>query len=172
MNVAASVCSAALPQGQLAPLDHHSTAQPAPAAEGLPSLWDRTVQALAAADIEVVRAWDGRPGAVLEPGPHGLGIAVRWQPTREQPLPGKILTVNTCRGELPTARRLQNLILQTHLNTAPACCSSSARFSGVLASKPNLSARQEWVLKAKRDAVLANRFGGHVVLPAADEEPR
>ncbi|MFG3229574.1 helix-turn-helix domain-containing protein [Kitasatospora sp. NPDC048194] len=46
------------------------------------------------------------------------------------------------------------------------------RFSGVLGSRPHLSPRQERVLKAKRDAVLANRLDGHTALPIPDDEPQ
>ncbi|MGA5824287.1 hypothetical protein ACPC54_41400 [Kitasatospora sp. NPDC094028] len=100
--------------------DQHHHTRPGPEdAPGPPdgerALWDQTVQALAAAGIDVVQAGDGRPGAVLELGPRGLGVSVRWQATNQAPLPGGVLAINVCRGELPTARRLQNLILEAHL---------------------------------------------------------
>ncbi|MGK4585980.1 hypothetical protein [Kitasatospora sp. HPMI-4] len=106
---------------------HHSTGRPEPvpapdpaavvAAEGGRALWDATVAALTAVRIDVVQAGDGRPGAVLELGPRGLGVAVRWQPTDQAPLPSGILTVNACSrdGRSVPARLVQNLIPECHL---------------------------------------------------------
>ncbi|MER6401184.1 hypothetical protein ABT263_34860 [Kitasatospora sp. NPDC001603] len=48
-------------------------------------LWDATIAALTAAGIDVVQAGDGRPGAVLQPGPRDLAVAVDWQPTDQHP---------------------------------------------------------------------------------------
>ncbi|MFJ9777790.1 hypothetical protein ACIRVF_42225 [Kitasatospora sp. NPDC101157] len=102
-----------------------STRSPAPPAgppepaDGGQALWDATVAALAAADIDIVQAGDGRPGAVLELGPRGLGVAVRWQPTDQHLWPGGVLSVSACRGDGPVpARKIRNVILESHLTDA------------------------------------------------------
>ncbi|MFG3229946.1 hypothetical protein ACGF07_34875 [Kitasatospora sp. NPDC048194] len=103
---------------------HHRTNQQPPTPTAGPAdrgseLRDATIAALAAADIDIVHAGDGRPGAVLEPSPDGMGIAVRWQPTDQQPLPGNITALNICRGTtLPNPRQLQNVLLDIHLTQA------------------------------------------------------
>ncbi|MFJ2779468.1 MULTISPECIES: hypothetical protein [unclassified Kitasatospora] len=99
------------------PAEPDST-DPVAAAGDRRALWDRTVAALAAAGIDVVQAGDGRPGAVLELGPRGLAVAVRWQLTDQHPLPSGVLAVSVCRtpgGDPPSARFVQNLVLESHL---------------------------------------------------------
>ncbi|OKI25163.1 hypothetical protein [Streptomyces sp. CB03911] len=100
---------------------HHPTSHPygsdAPPGGGQ-ALWDSTVAALAAAGIDVAQAGDGRPGAVLEPGPRGLAVAVRWQPTEQHPHPGGALSVTACRGGPVSARQIHNMILESHLTDA------------------------------------------------------
>ncbi|MGE7439038.1 MULTISPECIES: hypothetical protein [Kitasatospora] len=59
-------------------------------------MWAQTVAVLAAVSIDVVRAGDGRHGVVLEPGPRGLAVAVRWQPAGQHPLPGGVLAAGAC----------------------------------------------------------------------------
>jgi hypothetical protein len=55
---------------------------------------------------------------VLELGPRGLAVAVRWQHAAQALLPGGVLAVNVCRGGLPDTRLVQNLILEAHLTIA------------------------------------------------------
>jgi hypothetical protein len=97
-----------------------ATPGPLGPAEGGLALWEATLAALAAAGTEVVQAGDGRPGVVLEIGPRGLGIAVRWQATARAPLPGGVLGVNSCSrdGSPVPARQIQNMILESHLTGA------------------------------------------------------